>query len=52
MGLKGCFGDEPKAGEGRHLDDLGRNICGKTEGKGDSEGWSHVYSWLVSMSAR
>ena len=40
--------EEPKAGEERHLGDLGRNKHRKTEGQGDLEDQVCVSSGLVS----
>ena len=49
--LMGCLEEEPRAGKGVDLVDMGRNKHGKIEGWGDRNGLSHVNIWLLGKLA-
>lgn len=47
----GMFREEPKAGQGRGVGDLGSNRSREIEGQGAKKDWSLVRRWLVNALA-
>lgn len=44
--IMGLLAKKPEVGKGMDLDDLGRNDCGKIEGRRDKQSWPCVHSGL------